>query len=178
MKKLIPFFLLVTSCGPRWVSPFMLGSWEQPSVKNVCVDVPKETRNEILSAVGAWNKSLFQWKQFVVASEKGCDIYIHVIEPPSGADEFDLAEVDALFGREIKLFRGRYEIDPLGVTLHEMGHILGAKHMAETLMSEKLDVGKYRCPDAATVAQVVAVNGIDPGLISWCDPGPFAEFKK
>ena len=122
----------------------------------------------------AWDRSLYQWRQFKVGT-KNCDIKIHEISSNAEYDEFDLAYVDRIGGNEIKLIEGKYEIDPLGVTLHEMGHILGAKHMAGTLMSQKLDVGKYRCPDAATVAQVVTFNNIDPGIVSWCDPGSFAN---
>lgn len=113
--------------------------------------------------------AIHKWKnlQPVIGVSEACD-YTIVESNEKPAHPNALASTSGIGGREITLYKGRYEADTLGITLHEMGHALGARHMAGTLMAPQAQYNVYKCPDAATVAQVAAANDVDPSLLSWC----------
>lgn len=136
----------------------------------MCINVSSQTLPEVIKAVKAWDEAIGEWKRLtpVVGMNEMCDYVI--VETSAGveASPYALAST-TLFGRVIKLYKNRYELDPLGITLHEIGHVFGAKHIEGTLMAPTADYGRYRCPDAATVAQVAMANAIDPSLLKWCN---------
>ena len=161
-----------SACGPTVI--YMGGNREVLNVSEkaeVCVDVNKKYLPEVLDAIYAWDSAIRNWKHLVPRlgpDFDDCNYMIKEVDPDDDTGPRTLGATSRLFGREIKLYRGRYEIDPLSITLHEIGHALGARHMPGTMMNDEIIYFKYRCPDAATVAQVAIANGIDPSTLSWC----------
>lgn len=146
-----------------------------PIKEIMCVDVSSKQLPHVLEAIYSWDSSISNWKRLVPKVGKNldsCDYLIVEVEPDDNIGPATLATTSSIFGRLIKLYRGRYEVDTLSVVLHEIGHALGAKHMPGTMMSAQVVYNAYKCPDAATVAQVAIANDLDPSALSWCDAHP------
>jgi hypothetical protein len=161
------------SCEPYvWKEPSLKGQPEKRITSIVCIDVAKNQEHGVIRAVQIWDRSLAQWKQMVPVVdwtlESTCDYLIKELDPPEDAKPTTLAITSAVGGKFITLYKGRYEADALGITLHELGHALGARHMEGTIMAPHIIYKAFTCPDAATVAQVAAFNEIDPSILSWC----------
>ena len=162
----------VMNCIPShsWTTPRVTSRGHRIESK-VCIDVSVFERPNVLKAVKAWNKAIGAWQHFFTVNKKpdiDCDLSIQEVEPDPEKSVTVLATTEGLGIGRIKLFRGRYEIDSYAVTLHEMGHALGANHLRGTLMDSKLNFGVYHCPDVATVLQIAYINGINPEMLSWC----------
>lgn len=166
-------FFTTLSCEPTWIKNNINPRvWIAQEEATVCIRVDNDTISETIQAVKAWDTAVGKWKHLipVVGVNDTCDYIIEEVEAGEDVNIFALAST-RLFGRKINLYKNRYEIDVVGVVLHEIGHVLGARHMEGTLMAPQADYGRYKCPDAATVAQVALANAIDPSLFSWCSPG-------
>lgn len=164
-------FFITNACNPPvWVKYGQTSAWIFQQTAIVCVDVPQEVRPEIFEAIYAWDTAIEKWKHLIPRTgiNNTCDYTIIEMEPGIFDNPNVLAKVDSIGGRNITLYRGRYEQDAVSITLHELGHAFGARHMAGTLMGPKLQYNAYKCPDAATVAQVAVANGVDPSLLNWC----------
>jgi hypothetical protein len=179
MKAYRDLFMMMFFCGglvncifsPVWVEAKSSSLREGVIESNVCVDVSMFERFNVIKAIETWNRVTETWQRFSVVDKKlgnNCDLFIQEVEPDFEKPVTVLASTMGLGNGRIKLFRGRYEINSYAVTLHEIGHVLGAKHLRGTLMDAKLDLGVYHCPDVATVLQIANVNGIDPETLSWC----------
>lgn len=167
----ITFATIMMSCEPSWVKTrHHPGTWIAKESANVCISASIHTLPDVINAVKAWDKAIGDWKHLipVVGMNEMCDYAIVETPADNSAAPMALAST-TLFGRVIKLYKNRYELDPLGVTLHEIGHVLGARHIEGTLMAPVADYGRYKCPDAATVAQVAMANAVDPALLKWCN---------
>lgn len=55
-----------------------------------------------------------------------------------------------------------------GITLHEIGHLLGARHTGKLLMSPHFDAEAYKCVDKGTVNQVSDFIGIPIEELNYC----------
>lgn len=164
------FLMNCAATKPVWVPTRRIVD-RQPIAAIVCVDVSPRQWSQVSEAVEAWNEALRLWQPLIVVQQKpdvNCDFTIQEIEPDPGKSITVLASTAGLGIGRIQLYRGRYEVDPFGITLHEMGHALGARHLKGTLMDPTLAVGVYRCPDVATVLQVSYANSVDPDILSWC----------
>ena len=160
------------ACEPGYIFIGPKSSTWTPNEKSeVCVDVSEEQLFKVLDAIYAWDVALNNWKRLVPRLGKnfeGCDYTISEAEPTDEVGPLTLAMTSSLFGREIKLYKGRYEIDPTSIVLHELGHAFGAKHMPGTMMNAEIIYFKYKCPDAATIAQIATANGLSPDVLAWC----------
>lgn len=154
----------------KYRNPTVIGSWTQQETAIVCVDVSKNSESEVIEAIAAWDKAIGSWKRLVYHDGiiEGCSYTIKEVTPGPQVNPISLAQVSAIGGKEILLFKGRYEADVLGIVLHELGHAFGARHMAGTLMNPSLLYKVHTCPDAATVAQVAVANNLNLLEISWC----------
>lgn len=162
---------MLMSCNPpRWVKYGQTKAWILQETSTVCIEVPPENLLGVVTAIEAWETAIGNWKH--LEPRKGiteeCTYTIREELPGPQISPFILATVTGVGNKEILLFKGRYEFDPIGITLHELGHAFGARHMAGTLMAPYVQPGVYRCPDAATVAQVAIANSVDPSLLLWC----------
>lgn len=172
LLSFIMFSVTVTSCAPTWVISKTPGNnnWWKPTTAIVCVDVSEKQKHEVYKAIRSWDKSINKWKKLIPMSGiyNNCDYTIQEVDPPIDGNPFVLAMTSDILGHEIELYRGRYEIDTLGIVLHELGHAFGARHMEGTLMAPHIKYKAFNCPDAATIAQVAVMNNVDPLLLSWC----------
>lgn len=160
------------ACEPVWIPRSSPTSWQLQESANVCIEVSPAQNHLVIEAIDGWNMAIGKWKRLtpqIGINNHDCDYAIKEVDPPLFANQAVLATTNAIGGRYIELYRGKYEIDTLTVVLHEIGHALGAQHMIGTLMSPILQLNLYKCPDAPTVAQVAIANQIEPMLLRWCN---------
>lgn len=55
-----------------------------------------------------------------------------------------------------------------GVTLHEMGHLLGAQHNGKLLMAPIFNAYDYQCIDRGTMEQVANYLGLSMDQVNYC----------
>lgn len=159
----------MTCCAPQWSEP--AAPWSEPGEIVVCVDLPAEHLPEAAEAVRLWDESLRNWRRMVMrAGPDGpsCSMYVYDVFPDESDRPETSAYVDVVGGRVVHMIRGRYEHDPTGLLLHELGHLLGCQHAAGTLMNPTISYFGPRCPDMTTVMQVAAWHRIDAELLSFC----------
>lgn len=151
--------------------PKLNDTGDAPITQYVCIDVPDTQVSSVEDAVAAWSKALFQWKRLVSVVGKPdvikCDYTVQQTDDVNMDDDAAMAWASMIGGRTVLLTRGRYEEDTIGIVLHEMGHLLGAQHVAGTLMNATYNKGMV-CPDVTTVAQVAAWNRVNLRLLGWC----------
>jgi len=160
----------MVACEPVWIPRKHPTTWMLQETASVCIEVSKDQLPAVVEAIKGWDHAIGKWKKLQprIGIDETCDYTIQEIDPPIFKSKLTLAQTSAIGGHLIELYRGRYEVDTLSVVLHELGHAFGAKHMLGTLMAPNLEYHVYRCPDAATVAQVAIANSIDPSLFVWC----------
>lgn len=80
-----------------------------------------------------------------------------------------LAWVDKIGGNKIFIIEERVKIEDLeNIMLHEIGHILGARHVGKTLMNSKYNKYYYTCIDQITASQIGAFLGLDVDNLNYC----------
>lgn len=133
----------------------------------MCVELPPAQLPAADAAIAKWSAALYRWKRLVPVHgrHEPCSFYVH--EGTNGPPNI-LARASVLGGKEITMYRGWYEFDTQGILLHELGHALGAQHVANSLMNPKWVKNLYVCPDLVTVVQVAAWNDVDLEQLSWC----------
>lgn len=72
-------------------------------------------------------------------------------------------------GHHLYLVRDRLKDDQVfGVTMHEMGHLLGSGHVGKRLMKAHFDKVNGQCIDFDTVEAVAKYNKIDVNGLNYC----------
>lgn len=172
------FVTVFFGCEPRWIGPRRIDTWNGVQNAYVCLDLPSGVLDEAADAVKTWDKSLRQWKRMIPVVggdnitdefEMGCSYLITEVDKPNPGDPLAVAWASRIGGRYIYLRKGYYEEDIKVIVLHELGHALGAQHVAGTLMNPTYDTITRKCPDVTTVSQVAAFNGLDLSTLSWCE---------
>lgn len=80
-----------------------------------------------------------------------------------------LAFADSVPGKAIYFIRDRIKNEDMtNITLHEIGHVLGANHRDHNLMDPTYNPNSYRCIDFDTLHQVADQLGFDPKLGNYC----------
>lgn len=90
----------------------------------------------------------------------------------NGGEYHSLAWADSVGGYVVYLIRDR--VDPYqitGVMLHEMGHLLGAKHDDVYLMQPHFKWNEYRCVDKFTLKMVAAWQHLPLERLNYCEYG-------
>lgn len=89
---------------------------------------------------------------------------------PDGEGHRVLAFVNMIGGNIIYYIRDRIANEGMyGITMHEAGHLLGARHSSGYLMSPHYSVGLYRCIDKGTMVQVTGYWHIPMAGINYCE---------
>jgi len=168
--------LAMCACNPNWSTPEQNGSEFDATIERFCIDVPPSSVMKVEGALTAWDHALHQWKHVYAidvhreaSAVKSCNHWIRetlVADIP--VNEGAIAWTTGTYG-DVYLRKGRYEFDPTGIVLHEVGHVFGAQHVAGTLMNTTYwDKGAYTCPDKVTVVQIAGWNRVNPKLLCWC----------
>jgi Matrixin len=72
-------------------------------------------------------------------------------------------------GHHLYLVRDRmFNSDVFGVTMHEMGHLLGAEHKGDKLMYPHFTRARFQCVDLVTIQQVADYNHIPADRLNFC----------
>jgi hypothetical protein len=84
-----------------------------------------------------------------------------------------LAFVNSIGGNIIYYIRDRIGNDRIyGVTMHEVGHLLGAHHVLGYLMNPRYGTGLYRCVDRGTILQISQYWHIPMEKLNYCEYRP------
>lgn len=80
-----------------------------------------------------------------------------------------LAYCDEVGGYLMYIIRDRLEADDIYyITMHELGHLLGADHTVDGLMYFTYDKEKYRCIDYRAVVEVARHNFLVADRMNYC----------
>ena len=80
-----------------------------------------------------------------------------------------LAFTDSIGGWRAYLVRDRDDNSDIKyLMLHEIGHLLGAKHLRDGLMSPVLDQSAYQCIDYDTMVEVSAYQNLPMADLNYC----------
>jgi hypothetical protein len=72
-------------------------------------------------------------------------------------------------GHHMYLVRDRLKNEDIfGVTLHEIGHLMGSGHVGERLMYPHYSRARFQCIDAVTVYAVAKYNGLRADRLNFC----------
>lgn len=89
--------------------------------------------------------------------------------PPHEKGYWNIAFVNSIGGNYMYLVRDRLSNAAItGVAMHEMGHLLGAKHDNEGLMFRHYSLGEYQCADYDAVKEVADYQHIPIENLNYC----------
>lgn len=72
-------------------------------------------------------------------------------------------------GHHLYLVRDRLKNETVvGVTMHEIGHMLGSRHVGEGLMHPQVSMKRFRCIDFDTMVSVAKYRGLLPAQLNYC----------
>jgi hypothetical protein len=92
-----------------------------------------------------------------------------VIVPENDKGYQTIGFTNDIGGYHLYLVRDRLsEFDVYGVTLHEVGHLLGAGHVGNRLMAPHYDKAVYQCIDWESILAVSKYNALDPARMNFC----------
>ena len=97
------------------------------------------------------------------------DRYNKLIRPMDTPTTVTLGIANRIGGNFIYIVRDRLgEADIMGLTLHELGHILGAHHTEKHLMSPMYSLTEFSCVDKDAVKQVAEYWHLPMIKMSYC----------
>jgi hypothetical protein len=149
--------------------------------KRVCID-PKfdqEDQIDILSAIQEWNDAL-NGKALLITSDFVCDWHIVMqvgdtlnvpkIDYEPGTKYEDVGAYAQIGGNLITVIRphlhSQYHLQR--AIVHEIGHLLGAKHAVIGIMKLRLSYRSYQCIDYNALSQVAKYNNFSCARCNYC----------
>lgn len=157
-------------------------------------DFGQEDRMEMQKAIDQWNFALNGYIRIIIA-DRPFDMSTSAIEEvqltqgwtfmkikndnpmiidhntdPDKPKYFTLAFCNKIGGDKTWFVRDRFfdENQLREVTIHEIGHLLGASHNGKYLMSPHYNVDDYQCIDKATMLQVSGYINIPLANLNYC----------
>lgn len=102
--------------------------------------------------------------------------------PSNDKGYWTIAFVERIGGHHLYLVRDRLNnADVFGVTLHEIGHLLGAGHVGDHLMYPHYTAAGYQCVDLVSMQAVAAYQHLDWTQLNFCtdkDASQVSELRK
>jgi hypothetical protein len=166
--------------------------YEGPAVKVIPIWIDKgfgeADRLAIDDAIQAWNYALNGYIQLKVVDtnfdmevskivtqvSQGGWLFMKVnsdnkIVPSNDKGYWTIGFTEQVGGHHLYLVRDRLaNEDIFGVTLHEIGHLMGSNHVGERLMYPHYNRARFRCIDYTTVATVAKYREIPVGNLNYC----------
>lgn len=91
------------------------------------------------------------------------------LKPPETKEKPTLAFADKIGGHYIYIIRDRISNDDVkGISMHELGHLLGSEHVGMHLMHDTYVRGKYPCVDYASVESVAKAQHLEVAGLNYC----------
>lgn len=193
MKKLFALIVLImmVGCGMHNSTYYYIHT---PDVavtpkKSVLIYVDKDfgfaDRVEIRAAVDQWNFAMNGQVKLDIASwefmmepsllaDKDKWFILKIdsqskLKPADTKDSFSLAFCEKVGGHLMYIIRDRIgNADVKGITMHELGHLLGAQHVGNYLMYYHFVRAKYNCIDYASAEAVARAQDLDMGSMNYC----------
>lgn len=100
--------------------------------------------------------------------------------PPAREGEHILAFTDRIGGRKVWLVKDRLPLEAVkGVTMHELGHVLGAddRRDVEGLMFIPTGPLQWGCVDRATALEVAHAQSLPLAALAYCERVPLAPAR-
>ena len=95
-----------------------------------------------------------------------------LVPGPTDPHDWSIGFAERIGGNHLYLVRERLHNDWVyGVTMHEIGHLLGSPHIGNRLMYPRMTRSRYQCVDYDTMWTVAVYNGISPDLLNYCVDG-------
>jgi len=192
MRKIISLiFLILIGCGIRSSSTYYyIHSPEAVSLKKVIKiyvdhDFGNGDKSEILKGIDQWNFAMngqiklevVDWNfmkqpSLLVDGEKWFIMKIDSrskFKPADTSEAFTLAFCERIGGHLMYIIRDRIgNSDVKGITMHELGHLLGSDHVGKYLMYYRFQHSRYNCVDYASAESVARAQGLDMGSMNYC----------
>lgn len=187
MKSLVLYLcLFVSGCAtsihiPSYHYTDKVSYAGEPKVISVWIspDFDVFDRTHITDAIASWNGSLNGYVKLKISLEMPSDNDWVIVKVP--AQDSTLPKVDARHGQYVlgavdeigghNMFLARETMssgDVYFVTLHEIGHLLGAEHLGNHLMYPHHDREKFHCIDKQTAMQISSYQKIPAENINYC----------
>jgi hypothetical protein len=192
MKSLMPLWLFLSGCAaqphiPEYHYTDKVAYHGKP--KEIWVWIDKEfdvfDRIAITEAMASWNKSLNGYIELKPVNKyisqdrpempRDQDWIFTKVDPGSAslakakAGQVTIGTADFIGGHNVFLARQSMNLgDVYYVSLHEMGHLLGADHRGEKLMYPTYTEDRFHCIDWLTVSQVAVWNNLPISEMNYC----------
>lgn len=194
MKSLMPLWLFLSGCAAQphiHQATYHYSDNKAPKVQSLDIWVwidntfDDDDRASITDALGAWNKSLNGYITLLPVSNTLCqdrpemprdiDWVVTKVDPGSNSlakaieGQITLGTADFVGGHNIFLARDSMNPeDVYYVSLHEIGHLLGADHKGAQLMYPTYTQDGFHCIDYLTVWQVASHYNIPVTNVNYC----------
>lgn len=193
MKKLIYIFLLlclVVGCSSRQSLHYYIHApdGKVSEVRYYPIYVDKDfgagDKLEMAAAVEQWNFALngqvrlavvdWEFNMSPISLKENAWYILKVdssckFKPADTSKERTLAWANKLGGNHVYIIRDRLgNGDIKGITMHEIGHLLGTDHVGEYLMFHYYNRARYNCIDYASAESVGKILKLDVKSLNYC----------
>jgi hypothetical protein len=194
---LIFLILGIFACSPRELRYINSGNYNEVPFKTVTIWIDEGIVASdtvlIKAAITEWNyalngyiklnvnpvpfsesrhdfREIYLAGDWLISSISGYDKLTHERDKRLKRGTWVLAFVDEIGGNRINLVMDRVSNNQItGLILHEVGHLLGSKHVGTNLMYYMFNSSGYICIDYDTIEGVARAQHLRAGNLNYCD---------